>query len=325
MFIKFKHLIAAAACAASASACAATWPAYTFGPSDSLANVQGLRRILSGIEKSTNDAIKFRLRLAGSLPIDSANITQAVGNGTILFADDGFFLGNVKIAGVMRLPMLIRSEDEYNKALAIMEPYIEKGFERQGAVVLGHFLFPYQVVFSRKQINSLDDLKGQKLRVTSPEQAEFVRRMGGIPVSLGAAEVPSALQTGTIDGVFTASAGGGKIWGDMLKTNYRLPVNFFDGFYIVNKAAYDKLTAAQRKAMRDVVQNLAPQTTAQLFKEENEVTAQLKAKGMQIVMPSQSDVDKATKRMSDYWDSWAKAEGGDAVPALAAVRKALGR
>lgn len=325
MSIKIKHVVAAFACAFSASAVAATLSAYSFGPSDSLANVQGLRRVLAGIEKSTNGELKFRLRLAGSLPIDAANITQAVGNGTIFFADDGFYLGNVKIAGVLRLPMLIRNKDEYDKALAIMEPYVDKEYERQGAIVLGHFLFPYQVAFSRKATAKLDDMRGQKLRVTSPEQAEFVKRMGGIPVTLGVAEVPSALQTGTVDGVFTASAGGGKIWGDMLKTNYRLPVNFFDGFYIVNKAAFEKLTPDQQKEMRDVVQRLAPTTTAQLFKEEDEVTSQLKAKGMQINMPNQADVDEATKRMADYWDSWAKNEGGDAVPALAAVRKALGR
>lgn len=325
MNIKLKSLIAAAACVIGVSASAATWTTYTFGPAESLGNVQGLKRILSDIEKNTNGEVKFRLRLAGSLPIQATNITQAVGNGTILFADDGFYLGNIRIAGVLRLPMLLRTQDEYKKAFNIMEPYINREFERKGVVVLGHFLFPHQVAFSTKPLTKLADFKDQKMRASSPEQAAFIQRAGGIPVAMGGAEVPSALQTGTIDGVFTASAGGGKIWGDMLKYNYRLPVNYFDGFYIVNKAAFDKLSPQNQKKMRDSVQRLAPTTTAQLYKEEDEVTAMLKEKGMIITVPTAEDTEAATKLVSAYWDEWATEQGGDAIQALAEVRKALGR
>lgn len=325
MKTSLKMLFAAGALAAVSAASAATWTTYTFGPADTLGNVQGLKRILAEIEKSTNGEIKFRLRLAGSLPIQATNITQAVGNGTILFADDGFYLGNVRIAGVLRLPMLLRTPQEYDTAYKIMEPYITREFASKGVVVLGHFLFPHQVAFSTRTLTKLADMKDQKLRVSSPEQAEFVQRVGGIPVTLGGAEVPSGLQTGTVEGVFTASAGGGKIWGDMLKYNYRLPVNYFDGFYIVNKKAFEKLSPDTQKKMRDAVQRLAPSTTAQIFKEEDEVTAQLKAKGMVITMPTEADEAEATRKVSDYWDSWAKEQGPDAVKALAEVRKALGR
>jgi len=322
---RIKSLFAVAALAASTAVPAATWTTYTFGPAESLGNVQGLKRILDDIEKSTNGEVKFRLRLAGSLPIQSTNITQAVGNGSILFADDGFFLGNVRIAGVLRLPMLLRTPQEYETAFKIMEPYINREFEQQGVVVLGHFLFPHQVAFSTKQLTKLDEMKGQKLRVSSPEQAAFVERMGGIPVTMGGPEVPSGLQTGTVDGVFTASAGGGKIWGDMLKYNYRLPVNYFDGFYIANKKAFDKLSPGIQQKMRDSVRRLAPSTTAQIYKEEDEVTAMLKSKGMVITLPAPADVDEATRRVSEYWDQWAREQGPEAVKALAEVRKALGR
>lgn len=325
MKLKAKLLTGLAATLISVSVSAQTWTAYTFGPADTLANVQGLKRILDDIEKSTNGELKFRLRLAGALPIQSTNITQAVGNGTVLFADDGFHLGNVKIAGILRLPMLLRSVEEYQKAFDIMRPYIEKEFERQGVVVLGHFLFPHQVAFSTKTLTNLDQFQGQKMRVSSPEQAAFVELVKGVPVTLGGPEVPSALQTSTIDGVFTASAGGGKIWGSMLKYNYRLPLNYFDGFYIANKAAFDKLKPEIQKKVRDSVQRLAPTTTAQLYKEELEVTASLKANGMDIVEPTPADIVRATQLVQGYWQQWAQQNGPDAVKALAEVRAAIGR
>src|SRR5690606_10886841 len=95
----FACAIVASVASGSAPAVSATWTAYNYGPSDSMANVQNFRKILGAIEEASGGEIKFRVRLGGSLPIQASNITQAVGNGTIQFADDGFFLGNVTIPG----------------------------------------------------------------------------------------------------------------------------------------------------------------------------------------------------------------------------------
>jgi TRAP-type C4-dicarboxylate transport system substrate-binding protein len=61
--------------------------------------------------------------------------------------DDGYFLGNVPIGGVLRLPMLLRTLADYDKAAAIMNPYLEKAFEKKGLLVLGQYLYPFQVAF----------------------------------------------------------------------------------------------------------------------------------------------------------------------------------
>jgi len=304
---------------------ATTWTAYTFGPSDTLGNVQGLKRIINAIEKETNGEIKINLHLAGSLPIKSANITQAIGDGVVQFGDDGFFLGNVPIAGILRLPMLLTSREEFDKAQKVMQPYIDKAFAKQGVVVLAHYVFPFQVAFSTKKLTTLGDFKGQKMRVSSPEQGAFVEAFGGVPITMGAPEVPPALQRGTIDGVFTASAGGGKIWGDMLNYNYRLGVNYFNAVYLVNKQAYEKLSPTLQKKVKEIAVRLAPSTTDQIGSEESEITAKLKAKGMVITVPTTKEVATAAKDMAPYWDKWAKNQGPEAVEALSKVRKALGR
>jgi TRAP-type C4-dicarboxylate transport system substrate-binding protein len=308
-----------------ASAQSTQWNAYTFGPSEALANVQGLRRVIEAIDRDTGGQVKIRLNLAGALPIQSTDIAQAVGEGTVQFGDDGFFLGAVPIAGVLRLPMLISNRAEFEKAEAIMRPYIDRGFDKLGVVVLGRFNFPLQVAFSTKKLGSPDEFSGQKFRVTSPEQAEFVKRLGGIPITMGAPEVPPGLQRGTIDGVFTASAGGGKIWGDLLKSNYRLGVNFFDGVYLVNKAAFNRLSAENQQKVRAAVLAQAPATTEQLFKEEGEVTEMLRGKGMTITEPSPEQIAATARRMGPYWDEWAKQRGPEATEALQKVRAALGK
>lgn len=323
---KFASVILAAGMALSATAASAeTWTAYTFGPSQALANVRGLTQVLEGIEKATDGEIEFRLHLAGALPIKSSNITQAVGDGTIQFADDGFFQGNVPIAGLLRLPMLLQSEEEFQTAVEIMKPYIDAGFEKQGVVALGNFVFPFQVAFTKPQLTNLDELAGKKMRVSSPEQAEFVKQFGGIPVTLGGPEVPPALQRGTIDGVFTASAGGGRIWGDMLDYNYRIPVNYFDGVYIVNENAFESLSDEHQQAVRDTVEQLAPETTKLIASEEVEITDKLRADGMTVTEAGEEELTKASAQMAPYWQQWAENLGPDAVEALTKVREAIGR
>jgi TRAP-type C4-dicarboxylate transport system substrate-binding protein len=136
---------------------------------------------------------------------------------------------------------------------------------------------------------------------------------------------PPALQRGVVEGVFTASAGGGKIWGELLTHNYRLGPNYFESFVIANKDAFKALPAESQAALRRIVGEVAPTITATMAREEAEVTAALKAKGMTVTEARAEDVAAASKRMADFWDEWAKAKGPEHVEALAKVRAAIGK
>ena len=59
-----------------------------------------------------------------------------------------------------------------------MKPYIDKAYDKLGATVLTTYYFPLQFAWSTKKLGSLDDFKGQKIRATSPEQIEFLKRFG---------------------------------------------------------------------------------------------------------------------------------------------------
>ena len=143
-----------------------------------------------------------------------------------------------------------------------------------------------------------------------------MRRLGGT-LDAGAAEVPSALDRGVVDGVFTASSGGGKIWRDLLKSSYRLGPNFFDASIAVNKTTFEKLAPNLQQRLRELVAETSPWITAELKKDETEVTQQLAAGGIAVTQASDADVQNAAKLMAPYWDEWAKSRGADATAALA--------
>jgi TRAP-type C4-dicarboxylate transport system substrate-binding protein len=301
------------------------WDLYVYNAVSTVAAVKGLNTILEQIDKETAGELTVRLHLGGSLPINTTTITQAVSDDVVQMGDDGYFLGNVPIGGVLRLPMLIRTLEEYRKAAAIMAPYLEKAFEKKGVIVLGQYLYPFQVGFSSKKLTSLADIKGQKIRVTSPEQGEFIKRLGGIPVTIGAPEVPSALDRSVVDGVLTASTGGGNVWKDLLKFNYRLGINYFNSVLIVNKERFAKLSPEVQAKVRKIVDANMPLITKAMEDEEEGLTRKFAEGGMTVTQEQPADVDAGMKVISAYWDEWAKSKGPDAVAALKQVRAALGR
>lgn len=319
------YLSLAGLCAAAAGPSAwaqAAWQSYTYVPAATQAPARGVARIAEAMK---GDGVTIRSHLGGSLPINASNITQAVADNTVQFGDDGFFQGNVPIGGVMRLPMLITTPDEMAKASAIVLPYLEAAYAKKNIVLLGYYHYPVQSAWSTRKLASLEDLKGSKMRVTSAEQGEFVRRFGGIPVTLGSAEVPSALDRGVVDGVFTAASGGGRIWKDLLKHQYGIGPNFFDAVLIANKDAFDKLSPAQQAKLRQQAREAAQWITAETAREEGEVAAQLKAAGIVMAPVSTGDIEAGSRRMASYWDEWAKSRGPEAVEILAKIRAALKR
>ena len=139
------------------------WDLYVYNAVGTVAAVKGLDTAIEQIEKETNGELSIRLHLGGSLPINTTTITQAVSDDVVQMGDDGYFLGNVPIGGVLRLPMLLRTLSDYDKAAAIMNPFLIKAFEKKGLVVLGQYLYPFQVAYSSKKLTSLADVKGQKI------------------------------------------------------------------------------------------------------------------------------------------------------------------
>ena len=305
-------------------ALAVDWNFYHHQSAPLFATSRGAKMISEEIEKSTNGELKARLHLSGTLQIAPNNITAAVAGNVVQLADDLFNSGNIPVAGIPRLPMLVQSYDDFAKTANALRPYIVKAFADKGIVVLGEYTYPLQVVWGRKKLTSLADFKGMKLRVAQPEQGEFVRRFGGTSITISAPEVPSALDRGVVDGIFTAGVGA-VLWKDLLKFGYLIPVNWNNSYIIANAEAFNKLSPDLQGKLRKAAQDGARWNQDTMRQEESESVSTLTAAGYTITRATPEDVKRASDTMKPYWDEWAKSRGPDVVEALAKVRAALGR
>lgn len=317
---------AAAIFAASTLAAQATdWTGYTYSSVSTTAAVKGMNRIADEVAQESNGDLNITVHLGKTLQIASSDITQATGDGVVDFSADYFFSGNVPIARVLNLPMLIENDDEWNKAYAAIEPTLKTAFNKQGVKLLGGYRYPLQTIFTTFKIDQLSDLEGHKIRVTSPEQGEFVKAFGGSPITLSGSEVPTALERGVIEGVLTASAGGAKNWHEFLPYNYRFPVNYGNSMIEANADSFDALDAGTQKILSDVVAKEGPQITKDFLADEEVQKKKQADAGMTQVEAKQSDLEAARAKMAPYWESWAKKNGPEYEKALATIRAAIGK
>jgi TRAP-type C4-dicarboxylate transport system substrate-binding protein len=301
------------------------WTGYTYSSVSTTSAVKGMNRIAERVAAETNGDLNITIHLGKTLQIASADITQAVGDGIVDFAADFFFSGNVPIARVLNLPMLIENDEEWNKAYAAIEPTLVEAFAQQGVVLLGGYRYPEQTIFTTFEINGLADLEGHKIRVTSPEQGKFIEEFGGAPITLSGSDVPTSLERGVIDGVLTASAGGAKNWHEFLPYNYRFAVNYGNSAIIANADSFADLSEETQQALREIVAEEGPATTAAFLEDED---AQKKAQseaGMMLVDAASGDADMAREKLAPFWEAWAKENGPEYEDALKLVRDAIGK
>jgi TRAP-type C4-dicarboxylate transport system substrate-binding protein len=328
MFAVWRPAVAAATLVLSGwhgpASAAEQWNFYMHQSAPNFATSRGAKLFTEQVEKATNGELKIRLHLAGTLQINASNITQAVGENVVQIGDDLFNSGNIAVAGIPRLPMLVQSYEDFAKADAVLKPYIEKAFAQKGSTVLASYTYPLQFVWGRKKLSSLDDIKGMKLRVAQPEQGELVRRFGGVSITMSAPEVPSALDRGVVDGIFTAGVGA-VLWKDLLKFGYVLIVNVNNSYFIANTDAYRKLSPELQAHLRKAAEEAGRWDQDTMKTEEAESVQLLKSAGYTFTQAKPDEVMRAVDAMRPYWDEWAKTRGPEVVEALGKVRAALGR
>src|SRR5882762_4074199 len=119
----------------SAPALAVDWNFYHHQSAPLFATSRGAKMLSEELEKSTNGELKARLHLSGTLQIQANNITPAVADNVVQLADDLFNSGNIPVAGIPRLPGLVRTLDEFNKTADVLRPYLEKSFGEKGVIM----------------------------------------------------------------------------------------------------------------------------------------------------------------------------------------------
>jgi TRAP-type C4-dicarboxylate transport system substrate-binding protein len=226
------------------------------------------------------------------------------------------------VFGVDVVPFLATSFADAKKLWAASRPQIEKKLASQGLVVLFAVPWPPQGIYAKKDLNTIDDMKGLRWRAYNAGTSRIAEIVGAQPVTIQAAELPQALATGTVNAFMTSGATGydSKAWETMTHfydTQAWIPKNVT----FVNKAAFDALD----KPTQEAVMKAAAAAEARGWKVAEEKTNwyidQLKSRGMKVQPPGSAFRDGLKKIGDQLTADWQKKAGADGEAVIAAYKK----
>jgi TRAP-type transport system periplasmic protein len=175
----------------------------------------------------------LRLVRAGQVDIGAAPLSTVSG--------DAPFLDGVDLAGLHPEMPLAR------KTATALIPIANKELEKFNSRIVAVYPFPAQVIFCRRPVANLDDLKGRKIRTFGASLNDFVTAIGGQPVSIGFPEVYSALERGVADCAVTGTGSGNAAkWYEVTSHIYNLSTSYAVSAYFVNVSWWNKLDQPTR-------------------------------------------------------------------------------
>lgn len=286
-------------------------------------HVQNLSQFASDVDAASKGALKITIHPNASL-FKAPDIKRAVQTGQAQAGEVLISLHENENAvfGIDVVPFLATSFDQSKKLWAASRPAIEKALDAQGLKLLYTTPWPPQGIFTKKDVNSVADLKGLKWRAYNVGTSRIAEIVGAQPVTVQAAELPQALATGVVNGLMTSSATGvdSKIW-ESLTHYYDTQAWIPKNVVFVNKAAFAALDPAVQKAVTDAAAAAETRGWGLGAEKTAAYMETLKKNGMQVVEPS-ADLKKGLGEVgAKLTEDWLKKAGADGAAILDAYKK----
>lgn len=262
----------------------------------------------------SNGAVKFEYYPAEQLG-KAKDMLTLVSNGVadIAYVAPSFVTDKLPLSGVAELPLGFTTSCQGTRAFYSL---VNEGgviAQRELAPNNVRLLFtivlpPYQVFVRGRDLKSVSDVKGLKIRTSGKAKELAVRALGAVPIQIATPDVYQALSRGTIDGMlFPYSSIYSYDLQDLAKSATQ-GANFgsFVVMYVISERKWRTLPPAVQETLRSVGKEATERGCQISESQERDDQERLRVKG--VSETALSDADKATvdKEMSGIGRLWAK-------------------
>ena len=262
--------------------------------------VMMIERVAADVKAKTNGRIDIQGFPNGQMG-SSRDMIEAVSNGTQQLVTEGAanFGAWIPSISVTEAPFIWKNPEHLIKALngPLLEKYNEQLIKARGMRILGAVYYGTRhLTTSNLPVKTVNDAKGLKVRV--PENDVFkamAEAWGAKPTPMNFNELYLALKTGTVDGqenpLPTIKSGKfHEVQKYIILTGHIMTPRLV----VVNEAFWQKVPAADRKIVEDVLKTHMAWADSEIKKQEIALLDEFKAAGVTIIQPDVESFRKAT-------------------------------
>jgi TRAP-type transport system periplasmic protein len=150
---------------------------------------------------------------------------------------------------------LVGASPDYASGRKVAKAYFDAVDERLqkqfGVKLLGVWPFGPQILFCKKPIGKLADIKGMKVRVADQNLAKFIEMVGGTPVPVSFPDTHQSLSLGVLDCAITGpSSANSAGWPEV--TTHQMPLAFqmAQMGYAISLKSWNQLPAEQQAKLK---------------------------------------------------------------------------
>jgi TRAP-type C4-dicarboxylate transport system substrate-binding protein len=298
-------LVAIAVAMSATASFAETWDMPTAYPAGNFHTVNA-QEFSKCVADGTKGDISIVLHPNGSL-FKGNDIKRAVQTGQTQIGERllSSHENENAVFGTDSIPFIATSYDASVKLYAAAKPELERVLGEQGLVLLYSVPWPPQGLYFKKQVESVKDMAGAKVRSYNKATARLAELTGMAPVQIEAAEISQAMAAGVINSLITSAVTGqdSKVW-EQLTHFYQVQAWMPRNTVIVNKATFDALSPDKQKVVRDCAATAEAAGLEKSKASNDKALTVLQGNGMKVAPPSETlatELKKIGETMSTEW------------------------
>ncbi len=275
--------------------------------------VKAMDTLKAKANEKSKGSVTIQIYPAGQLYNDK-NMNDAIISGGIDMGLNtvGRWATIVPAMDIFDVPFIFPSYEKVDKA-------IDSGLgEKLGAELLKKGVRPLiwadygfvQYANNKKLVKTPADFDGLKIRGYSKYSAETIKAMGASSVTMGSSEVYMGIQRGTIDGQTSGTTAMRdrkmyEVHKYLTVTNHASP----EFIVAINEKSYSKLNADQKKALDAASLEVRDMIRANAKAEDLKALEDLKAKGMEVYVVPENELQAWRDATKPVWDLFIKENG----------------
>jgi TRAP-type transport system periplasmic protein len=294
------------------------WPMHLNYPPNNF-HSEGAQRFADRVKEATDGELEIVLHPGAALGFKGPELLRAVAEGQLAIAEipTGMVEGDAPVLALTAQPFLSTNTFEQRLLYQLAKPVYKKVLKKYNQITLYTSVWPFSGIYTQRPIQSLEDLKGLKMRVYDGTGLAFGNMTGISARKMPFSEVYPAMKAGLLDSMYTSSVSGvdAKSW-EVLKYFTRInivgPVNMIN----VNLDAWNKLPANIRETVAEIAVQMEDEMWNLAGDMDRESVKTLKDNGMTILEVNKSFRKELNQVGKELRAEWAEKAGEDAKEVL---------